>query len=213
MVDVVSSLVEFDRHARYPIALTRSSMRRTDQRGQRRVGLRTSRRNTMAPRIVPTGGHAQDTAHGADGVDLLMSAHEFEDLDGFESASRANQVAAFERMSLSTRNCLISRRRRCSSWSSSVVKPPSPEPSSRSACCTQLRIDSGDGSNSLANYSGVRPARTNSTIWRRNSGAYGVCVLGRSSSLPKYRDVHHTGVTPLSPIRLRFDNLKASKQT
>jgi hypothetical protein len=158
----------------------------------------------MAPRIVPTGGHAQDTAHGADGVDLLMSAHEFEDLDGFESASRANQVAAFERMSLSTRNCLISRRRRCSSWSSSVVKPPSPEPSSRSACCTQLRIDSGDGSNSLANYSGVRPARTNSTIWRRNSGAYGVCVLGRSSSLPKYRDVHHTGETPVRTTRLVY---------
>lgn len=44
-------------------------------------------------------------------------------------------------------------------------------PSSRSAWATQLRIACADGSNPRANSAGSRPARTRSTIWRRNSGA------------------------------------------
>ena len=62
-----------------------------------------------------------------------MSAHEFEDRDGLESASRANQVAAFARISRSRRSCLSSRRRRPISSRSGLVRPSSRRPASRSA--------------------------------------------------------------------------------
>ena len=54
-----------------------------------------------------------------------------------------------------------------------VVIPSSRRPSSRSAWITQLRIDCADGSHSRASWSGLRPDRTSSTIWRRNSAGYG----------------------------------------
>jgi hypothetical protein len=41
----------------------------------------------------------------------------------------------------------------------------------RSLCATQFLIDCAVGSNARASSSGVRPACTNSTNWRRNSGA------------------------------------------
>jgi DNA end-binding protein Ku len=43
-------------------------------------------------------------------------------------------------------------------------------------------MDCPVGSNSRARSSGSRPARTRSTIWRRNSGEYGGCVLGIGST-------------------------------
>ncbi len=55
---------------------------------------------------------------------------------------------------------------------SAIVRPSLRRPSSRSACSTQRRIAVADGSNSFASRSGLRPARTNSTIRALNSGAY-----------------------------------------
>ncbi|TDD24764.1 CPBP family intramembrane glutamic endopeptidase [Nonomuraea diastatica] len=52
----------------------------------------------------------------------------------------------------------------------SALVSPSWRPSSRSAWRTQVRIDCAEGWNSLASSSGVRPARTSSTVCRRNSG-------------------------------------------
>src|SRR5208282_2337647 len=45
-------------------------------------------------------------------------------------------------------------------------------PSSRLAWATHLRIDQIEQPNSFVSSPGSRPARTNSTIWRRKSGAY-----------------------------------------
>ena len=89
-------------------------------------------------------------------------------------------------MSRSSRSRRISRRRRRISSRSAVLGPSPRRPSSRSPCTTQLRIACAVGSNSRDNSSGLRPVRTNSTIWRRNSGAYGGLDLGMvDTSSPK----------------------------
>ncbi len=62
--------------------------------------------------------------------------------------------------------------------SSVDVRPSGRLPSSRSACRTQLRIAPAEGSNFWASSSGVRPARTSSTMRCRNSVEYGGRVLG-----------------------------------
>ena len=83
-----------------------------------------------------------------------------------------NQAAAFARISRSICSRLFSRRRCASSSRSVVVNPPSPRPSSRSACLTQRLIAHGVGPNCRARSLSVRPARCSSTIWCRNSFGY-----------------------------------------
>ena len=63
----------------------------------------------------------------------LVRSDEFEDPDGIESVSRANQAAAFDRISRSIRNRRFSRRRRTSSSLSEVLRPSCRLPWSRSA--------------------------------------------------------------------------------
>lgn len=82
-------------------------------------------------------------------------------------------------------SCRFSRRNRTSSSRSAAVRPGfaagSLAPrrfSLRSASATQFRIACADGSNSWARSLGSRPARTSSTICRRNSAGYGGRVLG-----------------------------------
>src|SRR5213078_2153902 len=124
----------------------------------------------LHPCIVATGGDTQQLAHGGDRVTCLVIAHEPEPFAGIAFVSRANQAAAFERISRSTLSWRFSRRSRLSSSRSAVVRPPSPRPALRSDCANQFLIDCAVGSNSRASSSGERPARTRSTIWRRNSG-------------------------------------------
>jgi hypothetical protein len=102
----------------------------------------------------------------------LICLHESEDLLGIKPFSRANQVAAFDRISRTIRSCRFSRRSLTSPLRSSLVNPSLHLPSSRSVCATQLWIDCAVGSNSLDNASGAFSAHTNSTMRRRNSGRY-----------------------------------------
>src|SRR5688572_3041984 len=78
----------------------------------------------------------------------------------------------FERISRSSRKRRFSRRSRLSSSRSAVVRPPSPRPRSRSACLTHIRIDQVVQPYSFDSSLNECPARYNSTICRRNSGAY-----------------------------------------
>jgi hypothetical protein len=79
--------------------------------------------------------------------------------DGVAPVSRANQAAAFARISRSSRGTRISRRRRLSSSRSAVVRPSLRRPSSSPACLTHLRIALAEGSNSRASPAILRPAR------------------------------------------------------
>ena len=88
-------------------------------------------------------------AHRGYWITILIRLHESEDFSGIEPVSRANQAAAFDRISRSMRSCRFSRRRRTNSFRSSVVNPSLRLPSSRSAWATQLWFDCAVGSNSL----------------------------------------------------------------
>src|SRR5215831_9319667 len=152
-------------------------MDRNDAIPQHGILARAPRRAASRPRMIAAGGDAQNTAHRGHRMNGPVLAHESVSFGGTVFVSRANQAAARERMSRSTLSWRFSRRKRWSSWRSAEVNPSARRPSSRSACATQLRIVCAVGSNSRSNSSGVRPARTRSTICRRNSGGYGARFL------------------------------------
>ena len=104
------------------------------------LALRTIGTPTASPRVGPARGDAQHPAHRGHPMTGLVRLHEPEDLPGTEPVSRANQTAAFFRISRSLRSWRLSRRSRRSSSSSELVRPSSRRPSSRSAWRTQLRI-------------------------------------------------------------------------
>src|SRR3954463_13851601 len=169
--------------ARRTVNTARGSVRCTDLRDQCRVRLGPPRWAPLHPCIVATGGDTQQLAHGGDRVTRLVIAHEPEPFAGIAFVSRANQAAAFERISRSSRSWRFSRLSRLSSSRSAVVRPPSPRPAFLENCATQFLIDCAVGSNSAASSSGVRPACTSSTSWRRNWGGYGNLVLAIVDSL------------------------------
>src|SRR3954447_18730791 len=143
------------------------------------------RRWPLPPGIVTRFGHTEHTCHRGNRERGLVRAHEPEELDGSVPVSRANQAAAFDRISRSSRNCLFSRRSRANSSRSTAFSPAgasSRRLSFLSACETHARMEWPLGSNSRARSSGLRPARTRSTICRRNSGEYGGRVLGIGST-------------------------------
>ena len=157
---------------------------RPHARAQRLVRGLARRALTCTPRVVPARGDSEHSGHRGDSKLGLIRSHEPVDLPG--TVPRANQAVAFAKISRSSRSRRFSRRRRRSSSRSAVLGPSPRRPSSRSPCTTQLRIACAVGSNSRDNSSGLRPARTNSTIWRRNSGAYGGLDLGMvDTSSPK----------------------------
>ena len=176
--DMDAAMSEFRMNPRCAVRTVGSGMNLGDQLNQRRIRPGTFRRTAILPCVVPAAGDTQQTAHRTDGKTGLVLLHELEPFVGTTSVSRANQAAAFANISRSSLSCLFSRRKRLSSSRSAVVKPSFLRPSSRSACRTQFRIAWADGSNSRASSSAVRPARTSSTIWRRNSAGYGGRVLG-----------------------------------
>ena len=124
------------------------------------ISPRTIRRPAAQPSVVAAGGESQHAAHPLDGEIGLMGVHELESRSGIELLSRADQAAAFPRMSRSIRSCRTSRFNWHNSCRSSVVSPSLRTPSSRSACLTQVRIAPAEGSNSRASSSGLRPDRT-----------------------------------------------------
>src|SRR6266851_207698 len=121
---------------------------------------------------------AKKLSHIALSKQSPIRVHELERRDGTEPVSVANQAAAFDNISRSSRSTRFSRRSRLSSSRSAVVSPSLRRPSSSPACLTHLRIALAEASNSRANCATGRPVRANSMIRRRYSGAYGGWVLG-----------------------------------
>lgn len=167
------------------ISLVRAEMDGADSLEQGCVRCPTRRGLPASPGIVSRLRHAEHACHGSDREVGLVRVHEPEDPDGRTPVSRANQAVARERISRSSFSCRFSRRSRTSSSRSTAVRPGSAggglasrRPSLRSASATQLRMACAEGSNSRARSFGSRPARTNSTICRRNSAGYGGRLLG-----------------------------------
>src|SRR5207253_4474850 len=125
----------------------RVAVHRFDLSGHLHIGPRARRERALAPRVIPAGGDTQRATQGGHGMQGLMCGHELESLDGIEVVSRANQAAAFLRISRSSRSARFSRRSRRTSSCSTVVSPSWRRPASRSACRTQFRIAWAEGSN------------------------------------------------------------------
>jgi hypothetical protein len=123
-------------------------------------------------------------------------AHEPEPFVGLVFVSRANQAAAFERISRSSLSWRFSRRNRLSSSRSAVVRPPSLRPELRSDWASQFLIDCAVGSNSRASSSGERPALHQFHHLPAELGCVGQSCLGHRGLLERKRSgVHETGST------------------
>jgi hypothetical protein len=184
----LATLTQISMDARRPVSMARTDMDGPDALQQGRIGHGMARGGTVQPRVITRLGHAEHACHRGNREAGLVCAHEPEEPDGSVPVSRANQAAAFDRISRSSRSCLFSRRSRINSSRSAAARPgvnSTPRPSFRSAWVTQARMEWPVGSNSRARSSGSRPAQTRSTIWRRNSGEYGGCVLGIGSTSGK----------------------------
>ena len=119
-------------------------------------GGRDSHAETAAAR------HTHDPRHGFHRKDGLVRGHELEGLDDVTSF-RANQAAAFERMSRSTLSWRFSLQRRWSSSRSAPVRPSLVVPPSIPARLTQPAMVTAQGSNSRAKLSTPRPLRASAT--------------------------------------------------
>src|SRR6185312_15095368 len=101
--------------ARRAIGAARRSMEVPDPIQQLAIVDASRALGTILPRIVPASGDAQDAAHGGKGMGGPIRLHESESFDGIDPVSRANQAAAFFKISRSSRSVAFSRRSRCSS--------------------------------------------------------------------------------------------------
>ena len=119
--------------------------------------------------------------------------------------SRANQAAAFPRISRSSSSCLTFRRSCRSSVRSSLVSPSARNPSSWSSCSTHFRIVFAVGSNSRASSSDVRPARTQLDHLPPELRRVPYTTLplrhAWTPPFPQFGCVHETGSTSVSRLR------------
>src|SRR5207344_3612171 len=83
------------------IRASRGRVRGTNLLGQCRVHRGTLADRPLRPCVIAARGDVQDAAHYGNGVTGPVLAHELEPFGGITSVSRANQAAAFERISRS----------------------------------------------------------------------------------------------------------------
>jgi len=171
---------------RSAVRRARTQKDRFDAIAEKDVTLPALRRRAIAPRIVAARGDSEIAAQRGDRIFGSMRSHESEGFLGIVMVSRANQAAAFDRISVSIFSRLFSRRNRVSSSRSAVVKPSSRRPSLRSSCFSQFAIVCRERSNSRETSFAFRPERTSSMIdldpfpWRVEVGHQAAALLRRS---------------------------------
>ena len=74
-------------------------MQCSDPLAQPGIGLRPCRGRAIQPRVIATGGDLQDAAQRSHRIVGLIPLHEFQPFDGIDPVSRANQAAAFDKIS------------------------------------------------------------------------------------------------------------------
>jgi hypothetical protein len=110
--------------------------------------------------------HPSREQHGRDLVRGPIRPHEPEPFDGNEVVSLANQAAALRKLFFSLEHAILAAE---FLQLGTLLGGQAVLPSSASACSTHFWVDTADGSNSLAKLSGVRLARTSSTLGRRRA--------------------------------------------
>ena len=101
-LELVGSGFSFDQYARRPIGAFGGRVDRANALDQHGIVLGAPRQRPLRPRVIPAGGDAQHAAQRGHRVHGPVLAHEREPLDGIVFVSRANQAAAFDRISRST---------------------------------------------------------------------------------------------------------------
>ena len=160
--DADAFINEFCVFSRTTVRPTRSTRDRFNPVAEQEVALRMLRWRSFHPCIKTACRSFQYAAHRVDRIRGLVRLHESKDRFG-SILSRANQAVTFERISRSISSCVTRLQSRAISWRSSLVRPSLRSPASNCAWRTQLRIVWPVGSNSSANSSGDRPARTSAT--------------------------------------------------
>jgi hypothetical protein len=136
--DTSTIVKKFCVNSRTTVRRTRTAEDRFNSIAEQRVFLRMFRRRPRRPSVIAARRNLEDAAHRSDGIIGLVRFHESEDRFGRSVFSRANQAAAFERISRSNSSCLTRLRSRAISARSSVVKPSLRVLPSSCACLTQL---------------------------------------------------------------------------
>ena len=99
-----SVAVQLGMDPRHPVGASRTLVDGPNRPAQLLVALGATRTPTASPRVVPAGGDAQHSAHRGHPMMGLVCLHEREDLPGIVPVSRANQAAAFFKISRSSRS-------------------------------------------------------------------------------------------------------------
>ena len=99
--DADARLGQVELDARHTVGAPRGRVRSADLLRQLGVRYGTRRWRTLDPCVIAAGGDTQGAAHHGDGVAGPVLAHELPSFPGILFVSRANQAAAFERISLS----------------------------------------------------------------------------------------------------------------
>ena len=102
LADVEAIGLELGMDARRPVRAFGGRVDRANALDQHCIVLGAPRPRPLRPRVIPAGGDAQHMAQRGHRVDGPVLAHELEPLDGIAFVSRANQAAAFDRISRST---------------------------------------------------------------------------------------------------------------
>ena len=124
----LSTPTQIGMDARRPVGLPRTGMHRLDALQQGRVGRGVGGRWPLQPRVIARLGHAEHACHCGNRERGLVRTHEPEEPEGSAPVSRANQAAAFDRISRSSRNCLFSRRSRSTHHARPRSDPEPPPP-------------------------------------------------------------------------------------
>jgi hypothetical protein len=107
-------------HTWRAIQLPRRGVNGPHARQQVTVSLRMGRWRAFTPSVITCRGDAEHARHGGNGERGLVRAHEPEEPDDTAPVSRANQAAAFERLSRSSLSWRTSRRSLTSSSRSAL---------------------------------------------------------------------------------------------
>ena len=166
------------------IQLPRRDVDGRHPRQQRGVGLRMGRWRAVTPSIITGRGDAEHARHGGNRERGLVRAHEPEDPDDTAPVSRANQAAAFESMSRSSRSWRTSRR--------SLIN------SSRSA---RVRVSTKAGQSHIAGSPAHERTTSLRGIGQRPAGAWsGRGQLGGCRRSSRHRSRWPLGATDRAPL-------------
>jgi hypothetical protein len=168
-------------HARRAVRPARAAVDRTNLVAERSVGLSTRRRWPIEPRVVPADGHSSGQYVMVTPWAARCALTKSNPSAGSSRSPERTRPRQFRGLTLLAQALHLPVED-----ASSLRAPPSQSALTTTDIALGLRDSVADRlgrrSNFSASSSGLRPGRTSSTIRRRDSGGYGVGLVGRVGS-------------------------------